>query len=285
MNWQALSAIDGTVACYAGGRLVPALLQRLFENGAEADSPAALIYRGTLPGQRTLVGAIGTLFEPPPARPPPKPALLIVGQVVGLREHLRWFDERPLFGKRIVVTRSPEQASELVDALETLGAQAIPAPTFHVRRRPRIRKPSTAPRLRWMSTDWVVFEAASTVTRFLAALTRGPRDLRALGRVHLCAIGRSTGDRLTAARIGRTWSCPRPRQIGSPKRWRAWRQSMDDGCVRAARSRARRAGIRPRATRGVGDGSDRLPHGAGLAGLPPARRISIAACSTGTSTR
>ena len=200
VDWQALSAIDGTVACYAGGRLVPALLQRLLENGAEADSPAALIYRGTLPGQRTLVGTIGTLFEATSGEATPEPALLIVGQVVGLREHLRWFDERPLFGKRIVITRSPEQASELVDALETLGAQAIPAPTF------RVAPPEDPEAVDRAAAsvdeyDWVVFEAASTVTRFLAALTRGPRDLRALGRVHLCAIGPSTGDRLTAAGI------------------------------------------------------------------------------------
>ena len=184
VDWQALSAIDGTVACYAGGRLVPALLQRLLENGAEADSPAALIYRGTLPGQRTLVGTIGTLFEATSGEATPEPALLIVGQVVGLREHLRWFDERPLFGKRIVITRSPEQASELVDALETLGAQAIPAPTF------RVAPPEDPEAVDRAAAsvdeyDWVVFEAASTVTRFLAALTRGPRDLRALGRVHL----------------------------------------------------------------------------------------------------
>lgn len=200
VDWQALSAIDGTLACYAGGRLVPALLQRLIENGASPDSAAALIYNGTQPAQRTLVGTVGTLFDATSGELTSEPALLIVGRVIGLREHLRWFDERPLFGRRIVVTRSPEQAPELVDALELLGAQTLQAPTF------RIAPPEDPEAVDRAAAsvdeyDWVVFEAASAVTRFLSALTRGPRDLRALGRVHLCAIGPSTADRLTAAGI------------------------------------------------------------------------------------
>lgn len=200
VDWQSLATTDGTIACYAGGRLLPALLQRLLENGASPDAPAALIYRNTLPGQRTLVGTIGTLYEATSGELTPEPAILIVGKVVALREHLRWFDQRPLFGRRIVVTRSPEQAPELVDALEVLGAQALQAPTF------RIAPPEDPEAVDRAAAsvdeyDWVVFESASAVTRFLGALTRGPRDLRALGRVHLCAIGPSTADRLTSAGI------------------------------------------------------------------------------------
>ena len=127
-----------------------------------------------------------------------EPALLVVGEVTALRDHLRWFDERPLFGRRVVVTRSQEQARELVDALEDLGAQAIEAPVF------RIAPPDDPEALDRAAASvdeyaWVVFESASAVSRFLAALARGPRDLRALGAVRLCAIGPSTGDRLIAA--------------------------------------------------------------------------------------
>lgn len=200
LDWTALAAIDGTLVCYAGGRLIPAILQRLIENGLSPDSDAALVYRGTEPAQQTTVGTVGTLFEATSGDVASGTALLIVGRVVGLRAHLRWFDERPLFGKRIVVTRSAEQAPELVDALETLGAQTLVAPTF------RIAPPEDPEALDRAAAsvdeyDWVVFESASTATRFLSALTRGPRDLRALGRVRLCAIGASTADRLTAAGI------------------------------------------------------------------------------------
>jgi len=125
---------------------------------------------------------------------------LVVGEVAGLRDHLRWFDERPLFGRRIVVTRSPEQARELAEQLEALGAQALLAPTFRL---VPPDDPEAMDRAAASVDDyqWVLFESASAVMRFLAALTRGPRDLRALGHVHICAIGPSTADRLMAAGI------------------------------------------------------------------------------------
>lgn len=200
VDWQALAKIDGTIACYAGGRAVLIILQRLLDQGMSPDTPAALVYRGTHPTQTTSAGTVAGLLESLGAGSALPAALLLVGKVISLRQHLRWFDERPLFGRRIVVTRSHEQAPELVDRLEALGAQAIHAPTF------RIIPPEDPEAIDRAAAsvddyEWVVFESAGAVTRFLAALTRGPRDLRALGRVHICAIGPSTADRLTAAGI------------------------------------------------------------------------------------
>ncbi len=133
LDWESLSRLDGTWACYAAGRLVPAILQQLVEHGVPADSPAALVFNGTRAdaahGQRHDRGASRhrrlrrrrlTRRCSSLARP------------TGLREHLRWFDERPLFGRRVVVTRSQEQAHELVERLENAGAQAILAPTFRL---------------------------------------------------------------------------------------------------------------------------------------------------------
>ena len=90
------------------------------------------------------------------------PALLVIGAVAGLREHLRWFDDRPLFGRRIVVTRSREQAGELIEMLEERGAEAIPAPTI------RIAPPEDADALERAcaeagSFDWIVFTSANGV--------------------------------------------------------------------------------------------------------------------------
>lgn len=200
VDWQALARIDGTIACFAGGRAVPAILQHLLDHGTSPDVPAALVRRGTQPTQQTAAGTVASLLAECTSGAVPESGLLVVGRVVALRQHLRWFDERPLFGRRIVVTRSPEQAPELVDRLEALGAQAIQAPTF------RIVAPEDPEAIDRAAAsvddyDWVVFESAGAATRFLAALTRGPRDLRALGRVHVCAIGPSTADRLSAAGI------------------------------------------------------------------------------------
>lgn len=197
VRWDALAAAGGTVATYAGARAVPQLLDALVSHGAPADLPAAIIYGGTLPGQQTVTGTITDLHRSKPDLPD-RPALLVLGQVTGLRNHLRWFDERPLFGRRIVVTRSPEQARALVDQLETLGAEAIEAPTF------RLTPPDDPEAVDRAaasvdSYDWVVLESANAVGRFLTALYRGPRDIRALGRVRVAAVGPSTSDRLMAA--------------------------------------------------------------------------------------
>ena len=200
VNWEALSQLEGTWACLAGGRLVPAILERLVEHGASPDNSAALIYRGTEPAQRTVTGTVGELLELSKAEPSAETALLVIGEVVGLRDHLRWFDERPLFGRRIVVTRSQEQAGELIDELESAGAQAIQAPTF------RLAPPDDPEALERAAAsisdfDWVVFQSANAVARFLSALAHGPRDVRALGDVLVCAIGTSSAERLIAGGI------------------------------------------------------------------------------------
>jgi uroporphyrinogen III methyltransferase/synthase len=198
VNWDAVAHVDGSLACFAGGRLVPAILRELLDHGMAPDTGAALVARGTMAGQTTLAGTVQSLFDRTSADESAEPALLVVGAVARFREHLRWFDERPLFGRRIVVTRSQEQAGDLVDLLEGAGAQPIQAPTFRVLppEEPELVDKAAA------SVDlyhWIVFESAGAVTRLLAAIRRGPRDLRALGSVRLCAIGPSAADRLAAA--------------------------------------------------------------------------------------
>jgi uroporphyrinogen III methyltransferase/synthase len=197
IDWDALVRLEGTSVCFAGPRLAPAMLQALLDHGLPPDSPAGLIHGGTTPAQQTETGTVVEILAALGAAPRHEPALVIVGGVVGLRDHLRWFDERPLFGRRIVVTRSQEQARELVEGLENLGAQAILAPTF------RLAPPEDPEALDRAAASieqyqWLVFESANAVARFLSALARGPRDLRALGRVAICAIGTSTADRLAA---------------------------------------------------------------------------------------
>jgi len=197
VDWQALARIEGTIACYAGARTVPRLLDALLDAGRPPDEPAVLIYQGTTPRQRTEAGTLRTL-QAATSDGHDEPAFIVVGKPVGLRNYLRWFDERPLFGRRIVVTRSPEQARPLVEELEQLGAQAIEAPTF------RPSPPDDPEALDRAAAsvdqfDWLVLESANAVSRFLGALLRGPRDLRALGGVAVCAIGPSTAERLLGA--------------------------------------------------------------------------------------
>jgi uroporphyrinogen III methyltransferase/synthase len=197
VDWDAVARIDGTIICYVGGRLTSDILRGLISRGVPPDRAAALIYRGTLPTQQTVAGTVAELLEVASTGGHADPGLLVVGDVANLRNHLRWFDERPLFGRRIVVTRSQEQAHDLCEALENLGAQAIEAPTFRLT---PAEDPESVERAA-ASVDgyaWVIFESANAVGRFLGSLSRGPRDLRALGGVSVCAIGPSTAERLVA---------------------------------------------------------------------------------------
>jgi uroporphyrinogen III methyltransferase/synthase len=195
VDWSRLAGLDGTLVCYAGARQVGAIASALLTNGRAPEESAALIYAGTTSAQETIVATLGTIVDR--ARPQ-EPAMLVIGAVVGLREHLRWFDDRPLFGRRIVVTRSREQAAELVEMLEERGAEAIQAPTI------RIAPPEDIGALDRACADaaaydWIVFTSANAVDYFMQrVLANG--DIRDLKGVHLCAIGPSTAQRV--ARYG-----------------------------------------------------------------------------------
>src|SRR5687768_13860522 len=130
VDWARLAGLDGTIVCYAGAKQIGALCEALRGNGRPADEPVALIYGATTPSQITLQGTIGDIASQ--VRNGHGAALLVIGAVTRLREHLRWFDDRPLFGRRIVVTRSREQAGEFIEMLEERGAEAIPAPTIRI---------------------------------------------------------------------------------------------------------------------------------------------------------
>jgi uroporphyrinogen III methyltransferase/synthase len=195
VDWQRLAGIDGTLVCHAGARQVESIVGALLASGRAPDESAALIYAGTTPAQETIVGTLATIAEHARAS---APAMLVIGKVVGFREHLRWFDDRPLSGRRIVVTRSREQAGELVDMLEERGAEAIQAPTI------RIAAPEDMDALERACTDagaytWIVFTSANAVDSFMQRLLAAG-DIRDLKGVRLCAIGPSTAQHL--ARYG-----------------------------------------------------------------------------------
>ena len=191
VNWASLASLGGTIVCYAGARQIQSIAKALVTHGRPPDEPAALVYDATTPAQRTVTGTLSTIAD---ASRDDAPALFVIGRVAALREHLRWFDDRPLFGRRIVVTRSREQAGELIDMLEERGADAIAAPTI------RIAPPEDETALeeavaKASTFDWIVFTSANGVDSFMSRLTAGA-DVRELKGVHVCAVGPSTASRL-----------------------------------------------------------------------------------------
>ncbi len=195
IDWASLARLEGTVICYAGAKQLTAILEALLTHGRTPTEPAVVIYEGTLPGQQTVEGTLEELAELTALSRPRRPAILVVGKVAALRQHLRWFDDRPLFGRRVVVTRPREDAPDLVDRLAALGAEAVEAPMIRI-----------APPEDWApldgavddvgTYDWVVFTSVNAVDHFMQRLYRGSGDVRNLKGVRLCAVGPSTRDRL-----------------------------------------------------------------------------------------
>jgi uroporphyrinogen III methyltransferase / synthase len=195
LDWTSLARLDGTVVCYAGPDQVPSFLDALVAHGRPAEDGAAVIYDGTLPTQQTVTGTLEQVAARLRASDERRPAILIVGRVANLREHLRWFDARPLFGKRILVTRPREQAGEFVRRLEAMGAEAIEAPMIRIEP-PDDFAPLDDAAARAGEYDWIIFSSVNAVDAFLDRLIAGPLDLRALRDVRLCGVGPATGERL-----------------------------------------------------------------------------------------
>jgi uroporphyrinogen III methyltransferase / synthase len=196
VDWASLARLDGTLVCYAGAQQLPRILDALISHGWAAGTPAMIVWNGTHTSQVTTCGTLAELVEQVHDRPRRLPAILVVGRVVGFRDHLRWFDTRPLFGKRVLVTRPREQAAELCDALATLGAETIEAPMI------RIVPPEDLAPLRDAVSragefDWIVFTSGNAVQMFMETLLAGDQDVRALKGPKLCTVGTSTAEKLT----------------------------------------------------------------------------------------
>src|SRR5262245_23119645 len=191
VDWDRLAGVDGTLVCYAGAQQIGAIANALLASGRSPEESAALVYDGTTPGQQTIVATLGEIEA---AARPNEPAMFVVGRVAGLREHLRWFDDRPLFGRRIVVTRSREQAGELVEMLEERGADAIQTPTIRIAP-PEDYDPLDRACADAAGYDWIVLTSANAVDAFFGRLFQHG-DIRDLKGVRLCAIGASTAQRI-----------------------------------------------------------------------------------------
>jgi uroporphyrinogen III methyltransferase/synthase len=196
-DWSKLATATETLVLFMGARKLESLMQLLVEHGRSADAPAAVIEHASLPRQRTIVGTVGTIARLCRDAAIGTPALTVVGEVVRLRDALRWYDAQPLFGKRVLVTRPEDRAQGLARLLRDEGAEAICIPAI------RIAPPEDpAPLARAVAGaggyDWVVWTSASGVDAFFAEAARQGRDARVLAGARVCAIGPATAEALAA---------------------------------------------------------------------------------------
>lgn len=195
MRWDKLATGVDTLVFLMGVENLPHITAKLMENGRGADTPAAVIRWGTKPEQRVLVTTVGEAAEDVKRSGLRPPAIFIVGEVVKLREQLAWFDQRPLFGKTVLVTRAREQASQLTARLEALGAACVEAPAIRVAP-PESYAPLDAAIGSLGAYQWIIFTSPNGVRYFFARLREKGLDSRKLARAKIAAIGVSTAKAL-----------------------------------------------------------------------------------------
>lgn len=191
LDWQKLATGVGTLVFYMGMANLELIVEQLLGHGRSPKTPAAVIRWGTTPRQQTVAAPLGEIARKVRAADLKPPAVIVVGEVVALRDKLRWFDNRPLFGRRILVTRSRRQAAELVGRLQAAGAEALCLPAIAIAPPPDWRDLDEAI-ARLADTDLLVLTSANGVEAFFARLAAAGLDSRALHDVTLVAVGPKT---------------------------------------------------------------------------------------------
>jgi uroporphyrinogen III methyltransferase / synthase len=187
IDWAALARFPGTLVFYMGVRTLPRIAERLVAEGRPADEPVAVVERGTLPGQRTLLATLADVAERAAAERIRAPAITLVGEVARLRSDLAWLEARPLHGRTVAVTRARAQASALAARLRALGANVVEAPTIRI-------EPLDTPLPPVRDYDLVCVTSPNGAELLLDRL----RDARELAGVTVAAIGPGTARALRA---------------------------------------------------------------------------------------
>ena len=194
--WDVLAASPGTLVFLMGVKNLPDICRELISRGKPADMPAAVIHRGTTPAQRTVTGTLADIAQKVQESGLTPPAIFVVGSVVSLRPELDWFETRPLWGKRILVTRSRQQASAFVKVLTEYGADCLEAPTIAIQPPQDGYAALDAAIGRLAGFQWLIFTSPNGVGAFFERLFANGRDVRALGGCRLAAIGAATAQAL-----------------------------------------------------------------------------------------
>jgi uroporphyrinogen III methyltransferase/synthase len=195
IDFNALAKLGGTQVMLMGMERLAAITKEMVAHGSRHDLPVALIRLGTSGQQRTIVGTLENIAERATAAGLEAPAVAVFGDVVELRKKLNWFEKRPLFGKRIVVTRTRKQAGKLSGQLRELGADVIELPTI------RIEPPTDLREFAELvqdahSYDWIVFTSANGVDAFFEIFFKLYDDAREIGGAKIATIGPATAQRV-----------------------------------------------------------------------------------------
>jgi uroporphyrinogen III methyltransferase/synthase len=193
-DWKALAKAGGTIVLYMGVKTLPSIASALIEGGLPEEMPAAAIQWGTLSKQQTVTATLSTIAERAREKGITAPVITVIGWPVILRDEISWFEGRPLFGRRIVVTRAAQQSAALTDKLAELGADVIEMPATRTARLDLA--PLRGEIARLDDYGWLMFTSQNAVAIFWEQLLGGGRDARALAGLAIAAVGPATAGAL-----------------------------------------------------------------------------------------
>jgi uroporphyrinogen III methyltransferase/synthase len=200
VDWAQIAKTAGTKVILMGVERLGKIAEELTRHGMPGSTPAALVQWGTTGRQRSIQGTLDTIARLADDAKFAAPAVAIVGTVVNLRDSLNWFENRPLFGRRIVVTRTRDQASETTRRLHDLGAETLEIPVIKIVPPTNLQYLADAI-LELNSYDWLVFTSPNGVVSFFDYFFRGFEDMRDLGGCRIAAIGPATAAKLKELRL------------------------------------------------------------------------------------
>jgi uroporphyrinogen III methyltransferase/synthase len=196
IDWKKLVAVGGTLVIYMGFYNLGNIAKRLIAAGMSAAAKVCVIEWGTLPRQKSCDGTLLDIEKKVRKQNLSAPAIIIVGEVVSLRKKLGWFEKLPLFGKKVVITRSLDKALYLKDRLAAQGAEVLEFPVIEIKPLEN-QKPLDAILRRLTEFDWIVFTSTYGVEAFFERLwASGAKDARALGKLCFATVGPGTSQAL-----------------------------------------------------------------------------------------
>src|SRR6185369_6153209 len=196
LEWQQFAKMPGTKVVLMGVERIRHITDLLLSHGLVADTPVAMVRWGTTGQQQSIEGTLSTIADMVEKTHFAPPGVTVIGDVVQLRKNLNWFEHRSLFGQRIVVTRTREQAGQLSRQLSERGADVLEIPTIKIAP-PDQRKALVEALLSLGTYDWIVFTSVNGVTAFFDAFFKSFDDLRDLGALRIAAVGPATAAKLT----------------------------------------------------------------------------------------
>ena len=195
IDWSQLAKTSGTKIVLMGVERIREISEKLIKNGMSLETPVAMVRWGTTGQQQSIEGTLATIGDVVAKTKFSAPAVTVIGDVVTLRKKLNWFEKRPLFGQRIVVTRTREQASQLSKQLLERGAEVLEIPTIKIIP-PTKQRELAEVLLELNSYDWLVFTSPNGVSAFFEYFFKAFEDMRDIGGVRIAAVGPATAAKL-----------------------------------------------------------------------------------------